>query len=508
MFLVIPPFEERERRRVDTFAALDDGFVTPVEVLFEAQTRAHLDDIDRWMAHPALAGLVRRSEYFAAAPRLYATSSGQVREGTLLGQWVVYSWLEAPRTWRRPGPTRWSSPEWETLEELERSLAGEPDRALVRWALAQATPVARGWGVLALQALGDVDGLTVMAGDPDAQVALLAAACALELGVWPTAIGDHVGRWLRGDDDARGRAAELLGEAGDRTHLERLVELARESTPGSHSAISALGRLAAVDALVGLIDLPSERGHEVLTQLDGLGSAVAGHADLFLERFRAGDRRKRMARLLAVCGPKGEEIIPDLIQWFVEARVDPILGVDVAPSAWCMAQLGEPGWRELEHLLDEDDVDRLGAIARAFASVRAAPEGVRERLWAVTLCRPESWRAFSGWGWVLQAVATFDLAGLAHVARGYADLIDDGLEPDNHHTTPSSFQVLGAELAAAVPPRLLAETDRARAWRWVRVLGAVGSHLTEAGREALAHEALSIDRERAANARRVLSSLG
>lgn len=78
---------------------------------------------------------------------------------------------------------------------------------------------------------------------------------------------------------------------------------------------------------------------------------------------------------------------------------------------------------------------------------------------------------------------------------------------DNHHTTPPSFHALGAELASAVPPVLRGETDRDRAWRWVRVLGALGGHLGEAGREALAHEALSIDRERAANAHRVLSSL-
>jgi hypothetical protein len=149
-------------------------------------------------------------------------------------------------------------------------------------------------------------------------------------------------------------------------------------------------------------------------------------------------------------------------------------------------------------------VERFSEIARAFASVGAAPPAVRARLWAATSRAPSDYRTLDRWGWVLVAVAIFDVQGLLHVARIYADLVDDGLEPSHHYGTPTSFQALGAELARAVPPLLRVETDRDRAWRWVRALGTVGGHLTEAGREALEHEARFIDPERAANARRVL----
>jgi hypothetical protein len=508
-FEPIGPPEERDARRRELFEHLDQDYVTGSWAMREVYRHAHLDDIQRWMGHPKLAGEVAKDDRaLYARPILFFSSSSPPEECPVVGQWVVWTWKAAPRIWMRPRAGGWGSPEWGLLEELEHSLHAGPDPSLVDWAAGHEAEVARGWGVLGRLALGNVDGLRALASDDSAQISLLAASCLLQLDAWSPEISRAMGRWLLELDARCSFAVELLGRAGDASWLPRLVEIAR--TPTDHgapfAAVDALRDLGAVGPLVDMMDLP--RIHrKVLRALQELGPEIAPYADVFLGRFRAGDRPAQMAHLLACSGPAGESIIDDLVRWFVEAEPDPVFGLltgDAPTAAHCLARLGAVGWRELERLLDEDDVERFSEIARAFASVGAAPPAVRARLWAATTWAPSDRRTLDRWGWVLLAVATFDVQGLLHVARIYADLVDGGLEPSNHHATPASFQALGAELARSVPPLLRVETDRDRAWRWVRALGAVGGHLTEAGREALEHEALSIDSERAANARRVL----
>lgn len=510
-FEPIGPMEEREARRTRLFEHLDHDYVAASEVMSAVYDHAHLDDIQRWMGHHKLAHAVATdARALYARPVVFLSSSSPPRECSVLGQWVVWTWKAAPRTWMRPRVGGWGSPDWDLLVELERSLERGPDRSLVDWAAAHEAEVARGWGVFGRLALDDVSGLQALAGDDSAQISLLAASCLLQLDAWSPEVGRAVGRWLVDRDARCSFAMELLGRAGDHSRLARMVEIARTpGDPGSRfAAVEALRHLGAVGPLVALIDAP-QIDRAALRALIGLGPAVAPCADVFLGRFQAGDRPESMARLLAGCGSVGETIVDELVRWFVEAELDPVTGLTgrASTAAWFLARLGAPGWRELERLLDENDHWRFSEIALAFASVRAAPPALRARLWATTERAPSDPRELRRWGWVLLAVASFDQQGLLHVARIYADLIDDGIEPSNHHLTPPSFQALGAELASAIPPLLCAETDRDRAWRWVRALGAVGGHLTEAGRRALEHECMSIDRERAANAGRVVRRL-
>lgn len=475
----------------------------------EAVRHACLDDITAWAGHrrfprsdprtpptPPVRALLYHYEY-----------GGWVSRSTT-SEWAWYTWRAAPLSWRRPGQGWTSAPEWQALQDLESSLADAPDESLIDWAAGHRFPLVRAWGVLGTAAAGRLPDSECLA-DPSPMVCLLAGRAFLAANAWRPEVGRAVGFHLGADPIGR-HAARLLGAARDAQFVAELVELA-EASEDVEVRWAAVDGLGAPNAVPDLIRLRQDRSlrHSVDRQLHRMPShALASYVDDWTEQVRRGDGH--WVSLLGRCGPAADPAIDVLLERWDTAVVDEVFGLDNQglAAAFALARISDRSRAALATRLEGIDLERAGAIARAFSSVGIAPPFVLDWLRTAADTQPEEWSEIREWGWTLEALATLgDPSNLACVARIYCDLVDDGLPPDNHHRTPVSFHSLGDTLTTRVPPRLEAETDRDLAWRWTRTLGAVGRHITKDGRAALERETLHMDSERARNARRVLDKL-